>query len=88
MSDEIEGEAELYADEEIDWEAPDPEPISEQEEAYGRAYWEHLALAEPEPDASGLDPERAARIREHLLGEWRAKVRRITHPAARSFRRP
>lgn len=54
------------------------EPITEEEEAYGRAYWEVLAYGEPSPDASGLDPRRAARIREELERLWRARVRRIT----------
>ena len=57
---------------------PDEEPISEEEEAYGRAFWDHLAVGELEPDASHLDPARAARIREVLTAQWRARVRRIT----------
>jgi hypothetical protein len=56
----------------------DEEPISEEEEAYGRAYWELLAVGEAEPDASGLDPVRAARIREVMEAQWRARVHRIT----------
>lgn len=56
----------------------DEEPISEEEEAYGRAYWEVLAYGDPEPDASGLDPARVARIRQALEERWRANVRRIT----------
>ncbi len=54
-----------------------PAPISEEEEAYGRAYAETLAVGEPEPDAAGLDPERVAAIRAALEREWRAKVRRM-----------
>ena len=56
----------------------DEEPISEEEEAYGRAYWGVLAYGEPEPDPAGLDPERLAVIRAALDREWRARVRRIT----------
>lgn len=84
---EIEGEAELVADEEIDWEAPDPLPISEEEEAWGRAYWEHLAVGDPYPRQAGLDPLRVARIKEALDAEWRARVRRITHQPGRSSRK-
>lgn len=61
----------------------DEEPISEEEEAYGRAFWDHLAVGDPEPDARNLDPARVARIREVLEAEWRAKVRRITHAPRR-----
>jgi hypothetical protein len=60
------------------WEGGDPVPISEEEEAYGRAYWEVLAYGEAEPDGSGLDPARLAVIRGALDREWRARVRRIT----------
>jgi hypothetical protein len=56
----------------------DEEPISEEEEAWGRAYWEVLAVGAPMPDASHLDPARVARIREALDENWRARVRRIT----------
>jgi hypothetical protein len=56
----------------------DEEPISEEEEAWGRAYWGMLAYGEPEPDSSRLDPLRVARIREVLEAQWRARVRRIT----------
>jgi len=57
----------------------DEEPISEEEEAWGRAYWDTLAVGAEEPDASHLDPARVARIRQALEAEWRARVRRITH---------
>jgi hypothetical protein len=56
----------------------DEEPISEEEEAWGRAYWGTLAYGEPEPDSAGLDPLRLARIRSVLEAQWRARVRRIT----------
>lgn len=56
----------------------DEEPISEEEEAYGRAFWDHLAVGDLKPDASHLDPDRVARIEEVLMGRWRANVRRIT----------
>ncbi len=55
----------------------DEEPISEEEEAWGRAYWEVLAVGDPMPDCSHLDPARVARIREALDDRWRASVRRI-----------
>jgi hypothetical protein len=55
-----------------------PEPISEEEEAWARGYAETLAVGELEPDSSHLDPERVAAIRAALDREWRAKVRRIT----------
>jgi hypothetical protein len=54
------------------------EPISEEEEAWARAYWETLACGEPEPDASHLQGWRVERIRSALEAEWRRRVRRIT----------
>jgi hypothetical protein len=65
----------------------DEEPISEEEEAWARAYWQTLAYGELEPDDSHLRPERVARIREVLEGRWRASVRRITHHPGRSSRK-
>lgn len=58
-----------------DW--PDAEPLSEAEEAYGRAYAETLAVGAPEPESAGLDPARVLQIRRALDQAWRAKVRRI-----------
>ena len=55
-----------------------PEPITEAEEAWARAYADTLAVGAPEPDCSGLDPERLAVIRRALERAWWAKVRRIT----------
>ena len=60
-----------------------PAPMSEEEEAYGRAYADCLAYGEPEPSSVGLDPERCLAIRLHLEREWRARVRRITHRPGR-----
>lgn len=57
--------------------AEPPQGLTAAEEAYGRAYAETLAVGEVEPDASGLDPERAAAIRRALEEAWRAKVRPI-----------
>jgi hypothetical protein len=65
----------------------DEEPISEEEEAWGRAYWEVLAVGDPMPDASHLDPVRVARIKGVLDDRWRGLVRRITHQPGRSSRK-
>ena len=65
----------------------DEEPISEEEEAWGRAYWEHLAVGDPFPDAGHLDPARAAAIKRALDDRWRGLVRRITHQPGRSSRK-
>lgn len=59
-------------------EHPDEEPISEEEEAWGRGYWAMLAYGEPEPDAAHLRPDRVARIKQALDERWRSNVRRIT----------
>lgn len=55
----------------------DEEPISEQEEVYARAFWDFLAVGDPQPATAGLDPARAAQIRQVLQERWRAQVRRI-----------
>jgi len=49
----------------------DEEPISEEEEAWGRAYWEVLV----------------ARIKSVLDERWWGLVRRITHQPGRSSRK-
>lgn len=63
-------------------ELPDEQPLSEEEEAWGRAYWRTLSEGEPEPSGAGLDPARLARIREWLEADWRRKVRRVTRRKA------
>lgn len=56
----------------------DEPPMTEEEEAYGRAYWEHLSTGDLEPDDSHLDAWRAAVIRGELRGRWGQLVKRIT----------
>lgn len=52
-------------------------PLTPEEEAYGYAYADTLAVGAPEPSTEDLDPERCAEIRRVLEEAWRAKVRRI-----------
>lgn len=62
-------------------------PVTEEEEVWARAYWEHLAVGDPYPDREGFDQRRLGRIEEVLLARWKAKVRRITHQPGRSSRK-
>ena len=56
----------------------DEEPITEEEEAWGRDYWQTLAFGDPEPDHSHLRFDRVERIREALEQEWASRARRIS----------